>query len=198
MSRHRLVWLLTVPLAVAGSQLAHALGYWLVTPDADRRTLLLAATGHGYYAYLPLALALGSVFVGLALAAEVRHLVAGRSRRGAAGPSAMTFAVLAPAIFCFQEHFERLVHHGGFPWSAAFETSFVVGLLLQVPFALAAYVVARLLLGAARSVARWLSAPRRRRAAAAIEVRRRSHVFSPRVPALALGYGTRGPPHPSR
>jgi hypothetical protein len=196
-SRQRLVWLLTVPLAVAGSQLAHALAYRLAVPDADRRSLLLAATGHGYYAHLPLALALGSVFVGLALAAEIRHLGLGR-QRAARGPSAVTFAVLAPAIFCFQEHFERLVHHGGFPWSAVLQPTFVVGLLLQLPFALAAYLVARLLLGAARSVARWLSMPRRPCVASAIDDRPTSRVLSPHVPALALGYGTRGPPSPSR
>ena len=196
-SRRLMVWLLTVPLAVAGSQVAHALAYRLIAPNADGRTTLLAATGHGYYSYLPLALAVGSVLVGFALVGEIRHLASGRPY-GSHGPSARSFALLAPAIFCFQEHFERLVDHGGFPWHAALEPSFLVGLSLQVPFALAAYLVARLLLRAARSLGRWLATPWRPRVAPGVVPRPRSRLFSPHVPALALGYGTRGPPAPSR
>jgi len=198
MSRRLTVWLITLPLAVAGSQVAHALAYRIVAPDGDTRSALLAATGHGYYAYLPLALAVGSALVSSALVGEIRHCAPRRRRGPGARPSALSFAVLAPAIFCFQEHFERLVEQGGFPWHAALERTFLVGLLLQLPFALAAYLLAWLLLRAARSLGRLLAAPRRPQVSPFTLAAPTLALFSPRVPSLALGYGTRGPPTPSR
>ncbi len=194
MSRTLTAWLLSVPLAVAGSQAAHALGYRVVAPDAHSRASLLAASGHGYLTYLPLALAVASALVAFAFVTEVRHLAA---RGGAAAeslPSAWHFAALAPAIFCFQEHFERLAETGGFPWTAVLEPTFVAGLGLQLPFAVAAYLLARLLLRAARSVGRWLAAPSRRRIAIVVLPRPQLSLVIPYAPALARGYGTRGPP----
>lgn len=194
MSRSRfVVWAATVSLAIAGSQLAHALAYRLVTPDATERSHELSATGHGYLAYLPLALAIATVLIVLALVVEMQHIAAAPDRSDSR-PNAWSFAAVAPTIFACQEYFERLVHDGVFPWDAALAPSFIVGLLLQLPFALAAYVVARLLLRVARSLGRMLGRPSRpRRIRAAI----RRPAFSasvPRVPALALGYGSRGPP----
>ena len=161
LSRRNVVWLLTLALAVIGSQLAHELAYRLVTPDGARRAHELAQTGHAYLVYAPAALAVCSVLVLIALAGELRHLL----RRGTASsrPSALTFAVLAPAIFLLQEHFERLFHDGAFPWDACLQPTFVVGLLLQVPVAFGAYLLARLLLGAVRSLGRLLVGPVRRR-----------------------------------
>jgi hypothetical protein len=192
-SRRLILWLVTLPLAVAGTQMAHALAYRVVSPDAGQRAHELSATGHAYLAYLPLMLAVGTVLVVLALATEIRHIVAA-PRRSGFRPSAWGFAALAPATFVCQEHFERLVHDGGFPWDAALASSFVVGLLLQLPFALAAYALARFLLRVARSLGRLLagrSRPRRIRPALPRPVVR---VEVPRLPALALGYGSRGPP----
>ena len=185
-----IVWLLTVPLAVVGSQVAHAITYRLVAPDAHERAHLLAETGHAYLSYLPLGLALCTVVVLFALLAQARASRAGQ----AAGLSACHFALLAPLVFCCQEHFERLVHDGSFPWDAVFQRTFLVGLALQVPFALAAYVLARLLLRAANAVGRLLGhVPGERRAAPLLPSLLAS-VHAPRLPALALGFGTRGPP----
>lgn len=193
MSRRLIVWLVTLPLAVAGTQLAHAFAYRVVSPDAGERAHELSATGHAYLAYLPLMLAVGTVLVVLALAVEIRHIVGAPGRSGLR-PSAWGFAALAPAIFTCQEHFERLVQDGVVPWGAALAPSFVAGLLLQLPFALAAYALARLLLRVARSLARLLARrPRPRRVGVAVP-RPVVCVAIPRVPALALGYGSRGPP----
>jgi hypothetical protein len=106
--------------------------------------------------------------------------------------------VLAPAIFAFQEHFERLMHDGVFPWDAAAQPTFLVGLLLQLPFAVAGYLLARLLLRVVRSLGRLLSAPPQVRVLAGAHPQPPVRVVFPRVPALALGYGSRGPPAPSR
>jgi hypothetical protein len=187
------VWLLTLPLAIVGSQAGHALAYRLVTPDGAARAHQLASTGHGYLAYAPLALAVFSVVVLLALGVELRHVVSGGR---VARPSAFTFAVLAPAIFVFQEHFERLLHDGVLPWSAVLEPTFAAGLLLQVPFAAAAYLLARLLLRVVRSLGRILSRPPRTRDLVGPGLRPATRIAVPRVPVLALGYGSRGPPVP--
>ena len=192
LSRRNVVWLLTLALAVVGSQLAHELAYRLVTPDGAQRAHELARTGHAYLVYAPAALAVCTVLVLIALAGELRHLL----RRGTASsrPSALTFAVLAPAIFVLQEHFERLFHDSAFPWDACLQPTFVVGLLLQLPLAVAAYLVARLLLRAVRSLGRLLVGPVRRRVPGDGLVRPATLLFVPRVPVLALGYGSRAPP----
>jgi hypothetical protein len=143
-------------------------------------------------AYAPLALAICTVVVALSLGVELRLVVrGGRSPR----PSAFTFAVLAPTIFVLQEHFERLLHDGTFPWDAVAEPTFVAGLLLQLPFAAAAFVAARLLLRVVRALGRLLSQPPRARAVTP-SAAMAACVVVPRVPALALGYGSRGPPSP--
>lgn len=193
MSRRLIVWLVTLPLAVAGSQVAHALAYRAVDPDPAERAHALSASGHAYLSYLPLLLAVGTVLVLLALASEIRHIVAAPGRQGLR-PGAWSFAGLAPAIFVFQEHFERLVHTGGFPWDAALAPSFVVGLALQLPLALAAYLLARFLLRAARSLGRLLAGRSQPRRFHPSRLRPRLRVAIPRLPALALGYGSRGPP----
>jgi hypothetical protein len=185
------VWLLTLPLAIAGSQVAHALAYRLVVPGAHKREQELAAAGHGYYAYLPLMLAIGTVLVACALAVEVRHIA---KAEASLRPRARPFAMLAPAIFCCQEYFERLIHDGAIPWETALSPTFGVGLLLQFPFAVAAYLLARTLLRAARVLGVLLARYRARRCGAVVLPPTFVHT-GPRVPALALGYGSRGPPH---
>lgn len=187
------MWLLTLPLAVVGSQLAHALAYRLATPNDGERAHQLVTSGHAYLAYAPIVLAVCSVLVALALVHELGHVLKERGSQPAR-PSAFRFAVLAPAIFACQEHFERLVHDGVFPWDAALQPSFFVGLLLQLPFALAAYALARLLLQVARSLGRLLARRVRRRRVGAAIPQPASGLAAPRFPALALGYGSRGPP----
>ena len=189
MSRRNVIWLLTLPLAIVGSQVAHSLAYRFAT-DGDV-SHELAASGHGYLAYAPLALGVCAALVALALVRELLGLVAGQPR--ASRPSALTFAVLAPAIFLGQEHFERLTHEGAFPTSLLLEKTFVLGLALQLPFALVAYALARLLLRATRAVARLLASPR-------VPVVRmpscweRGSVWTPRGTTLGLVRAPRGPP----
>jgi hypothetical protein len=179
---------------VVGSQVGHAVAYRLVTPDAAERAHELAESGHGYLAYLPLALAVCTAIVVLVLTVELGHAA---SDGRVAKPSRFPFAVLAPAIFVFQEHFERLLHDGSFPWGAALDRTFIAGLLLQLPVAAIAYVLARLLLRVVRSLGRFLGRPSPARLPVPELARPVARVVSPRVPVLALGYGSRGPPLPS-
>jgi hypothetical protein len=190
--RRHLAWPLAAPLSVLGVLAAHALAYRLVVPDAHEREHLLASTGHGYLSYAPL-------FVGVSLALIVlgfgRAIV--REFRGAAagaGAPAWLVGLVPPLAFVVQELLERYLQHGWIEWSAVLEPTFVVGLALQAPFALAAALATVLLSRAAREVAGILArrptpAPRR-----ALPVFLPSHPDLPRVPILAVGYAGRAPP----
>ncbi len=184
------VWLLTGVLSVFGSQLAHSLAYRLVAPDQAERTALLAASGHRYLTYAPLAIAIGATLVVVAFLAQVRGLIGGSSRWQ---PTLWAFALFAPAVFVVQEHLERLVHGRVVPWSTATDSTFLIGLALQLPFALLAYLLACVVLRAAAKVARAVVQTPFSGHACAVSIPA-ADVWAPRPGVLALGYPTRGPP----
>jgi hypothetical protein len=187
--RRLLAALSSIALAVTGAQLAHALAYRLTEPDVHERAHLLSETGHSYLRFTSAGLGLVAAIVVLALVLEVRELRAANAAR----PRFWAFAAIAPATFLFQEHFERLLHDGAFPWSAVLERTFLLGILLQLPFALLAYCVARLLLGAARVLAALLAKPHIiRRSAGLAELGPR--VARPVAAFHGFGLGARGPP----
>jgi hypothetical protein len=192
MSRPGLALIVAIPLMAAGSLTAHELSYWLVAPDLSTREELLAATGHGYLEYAPLALAILSLLGVLGLVGRVVASLRGGSRHA---PSPWMFFLLPPLGFALQEHLERLLHSGELPLAASIEPTFILGLALQLPFALAALALARLLLVAAErlGVALAQKLPSRRRLwqkppVAWID----QHL--PRLAPVALGYTERGPP----
>jgi hypothetical protein len=125
--RRTLSWAVTLPLTAAGVLCAHAVAY---------RALGVPSEGvHGYLAHAPQLIAvLGTV----ALAALV---VESRTESRSAWP----FAAVALSAFACQEHVERLVHTGELPWLLT-RPVFLLGLALQVPVALAVWLLARLLL----------------------------------------------------
>ncbi len=173
----------------AGSLAAHCLAYGIVEPDPHRRADVLAATGHGYLAHAPLALAAG---IALLLAALTGHAV--RAFRGGSSPRLTWPVALVPLLgFALQEHLERLVS-GDLPLAAALEPTFLVGLALQLPFALAALLVARALAGAAEAVGRTLATAPRALALRPLGVAIGVDAPSPRLPALALRRAGRAPP----
>jgi hypothetical protein len=185
--RRRLTWLVAVPLTLAGSQAAHALAYRIVFPQSSLRLHVLAATGHGYLARLPLVLALAGAAGLVGLAAAVADAARGRRVHDLPAPA---FAVLPPLAFALQEVLELSLHTGTLGWRAVLAPTFLPGLALQLPFALAAYAAARLLLRAAVRLGRLLAA------------RPRLVAFAPPLPRDAVaGHGfagracsTRGPP----
>jgi hypothetical protein len=134
---------------LAGTEFAHALAYRLVYPQAAVRWQVLAATGHGYMQWLPLALAVaGSVSV-IGLGTEA---VGVARRRPSRRVPAWAFALLPLLAFTVQEFLERWVMVGGLPWWMVEQPTFRVGLLLQLPFAAVTFVVARLVLRAAERI----------------------------------------------
>jgi len=153
--RRGLAWALTLPLVLLGTQAAHALAYDLVYPEAHGR--ILRATGHGYLSWLPLALALAGAVALAALCVAAADAARGRPARAL---PAWAFALLPPATFAIQEVLELSLHTGSFNVHALVAPTFLPGLLLQLPLALAAYVAARFLLGTAERLGRALAQPR--------------------------------------
>jgi hypothetical protein len=141
--RRSLAWLSIVPLTLGASQAAHVLAYRWVYPSSHVRLHALLSTGHGYMDRLPLLLGVAAAIASVSLLAAVVDAARGRSVREL---PAWAFALLPLSTFVLQEILERSLHTGTFVWQAVESPTFVPGLVLQLPFAAAAYLVARLLL----------------------------------------------------
>jgi hypothetical protein len=191
-TRRGLGWLVALPLVLVGSQIAHGTAYWWAYPNASLRASVLDRSGHSYLAYAPAVLALAAAVELLALgvtAFDATH------RRPSRALPAWLFAVLPLLAYTLQEHLERLLHSGSFPWWTALDPTFWRGAVLQVPVGLAAWLVARLLLRTAAAVGRRLGAAPRR---PLLRPRARVHVPSaaavPRVGPIAGSAAGRAPP----
>lgn len=140
MGRRLVAWTLTLPLAAAGVLVGHALAY--------------AATGapvddvHAYLGHLP------QIALVLATAGLVGVAVQQRGSRNATWP----YALVGVVGFAAMEHIERVAHTGELPWLLT-DRTFLVGLALQIPVALACLALARALLRAVAG-ARTPSPPR--------------------------------------
>jgi hypothetical protein len=132
MRRFALVICLALPLTAVGTLVAHAVAYRLLGAPSEGV--------HGYLAHLPQLLTVLALPLALALA------IAGRAR----APKAWPFAAASVAAFVAQEHLERLAHTGELPLLVD-RPVFLLGLVLQVPFAVAAWLVARALISVAGS-----------------------------------------------
>ena len=101
-----------------------------------------------------LALALESMVKIVAFLAVALFAVVALSRRGSrlSAPPSWPFALMPLVGFPVQEHAERWLHTGAFPQDAASSRLFVLGLVLQLPFALVGWLAARWLFAVARSV----------------------------------------------
>jgi hypothetical protein len=188
-------WLVWLPLAVASWLGAHCFAYWLVSPGAEQHMGLHAERGHAYLGYTP---AISIWGLALALAGLVLCVGEGLRGRRLSRPPLRLFALLPPVGFAVQEHLERLVATGGIPHDLWTEPTFLVGLALQLPFALAGLLVAYCLHSLGFGVGRTLSR--------AFAVQRPVRCASPSalcVPApaalittsvLAPGHGPRAPP----
>jgi hypothetical protein len=187
MTGPRAAWLTSLGLLGAGWVSAHVLSYVLFVPHAERGEVL-ARTGHGYFRPSDLLVLL--VLVALA---GVLAVVAGGSAGRA--PSRFWLASIPPLGFIVQEHVERTVSGGAFPVHLITEPRFLVGLLLQIPFAICALLFATLLLRTADRLARGLAARAASTPLAAWPCSPLVQVSDlPRRAALAAGYSERGPP----
>jgi len=129
-------WIVVFPVVTAGVLVAHALAYRLTSTPTE--------PFHAYLGHAPQVLLL-LVVSGFALG--------GFGRPRAAAPAAHVFPLVAITTFAAQEHLERLVHGGSFPILVT-SPAFLLGIALQVPFALLAWLLARWLLSAAADALR--------------------------------------------
>ena len=192
MRSSRVAWGLTVSLAVGGWLAAHCVAYLTAAPSAHERMHALAGSGHGYLRFMPYLLGLA---LGLALACFVASAVSGARGRSPRAPSFGRFGLVPPLAFVVQEHVERLLHAGAFPLDLVFRPVFAVGLLLQIPFALAAIALARFLFSLGVAVGRRLTRTRRRpRTAAAPVAAPHERLWLPSLALAGAGNGQRAPP----
>jgi len=191
--RRRLPWLIALPVMAAGSIGAHSLSYLVVsarTTEAAGEASERASSGGPSYLVLFLGIAAATAIV----VACARLLFARPGVRRAGSVSPWLFFVLPPLAFAAQELAGRLLNAEAFPFHAALEPRFLVGLLLQLPFGLLALLVARVLLRVVERIADALARHPTLRDAATAPPRPRRAVDLPQISALALGYAERGPP----
>jgi hypothetical protein len=192
MERRRAAWLVSLTLMSVGGVLAHLLAYRLLAPTPTASHHRHApADAESFLVHWRVCLAIcGSVAL-IGLGANALS----RVRAGALTAPLWLFALLPPVGFAVQSHLEELLATGALPFAAALEPTFALGLVLQIPFAVAAYLAARALIALAVAVARRLLADPPR------SPHRREHVPRPpvriavvRTAVCALGQGQRAPP----
>jgi hypothetical protein len=186
---------IAIPLAIASWLGAHCLAYWLVPPGSEQQMGMHAEHGHAWLGYSPAVAIWGLAFViaGLVLCVSA-GLRGGRSTR----PPVRIFALLPPAGFAVQEHAERLIASGSIPNDLIVEPTFLLGLALQLPFALMALLLTRALyaigFGLGRVLTGELLLARRLRLRQPNLLCRPASVTLVGPSVLALGHGPRAPP----
>jgi hypothetical protein len=181
MQSPRLPWLLSLPLMAAGCLGAHSAAYRLIEHSARE-------PAHGYLGLAPLLIAIG---VALGVVAALRSVLAGHAP---AGVPPYLFAILPPLAFTLQEYLERALQGGGSPFATALEPAFLLGLALQLPFALCAFALARSLFRAAGAAGSLLSVRLPRPLRPPIVRPPAFVVDAPRLSALASPQVGRAPP----
>ncbi len=186
MTRRALAWLSPLPLVAAGSLAAHGLVYRLAAPAKHDHGQALA---HAPIAWYTCAALCGAIAVAALVCIALVSVRRGVRMR----PPYWLILLVPPLGFAAQEQIGRLFHAGAL--TTLPELSFVLGVALQLPVALLALWLVRLVLATAIVVVSALSGSEPRRATERTTRQRPAWtVLVPSVPALALGYGERGPP----
>jgi hypothetical protein len=185
-----------IPLAIASWLGAHCLAYWVVTPGAEQHMGMHSEHGHAWLGYTP-ALALWGLAV--VLAGLVLCVGAGLRGHRPWSPPLWLFAILPLVGFVVQEHVERLIGSGSIPADLVLEPTFLLGLALQLPFALAALLLTRALYDISFALGRLMACgtpaiglPLRHGPPSRPLRPRSATLVSPSL--LALGHGQRAPP----
>jgi hypothetical protein len=190
--RRRLLVPLLLALSGFGWAAAHAIAHRVINPEE----IVQGTPGmHGYLSYLPVSLAL-CLALALPLAAGV---ICGLRWRAASLRSLWLFAVVPVLGYMGHALLEPLIA-GSATLSGTSATAVhltpvaLVGLLVQIPFALVAVALGRHILTLAESLARWLVGPRV--AVGGRTAERHRLVGTERTPVFRLdrAHGQRAPP----
>jgi hypothetical protein len=187
-SRRLIAWLVTFPLMAAGTYLSHCYVYgYAAAGHVHHATVGAARPGMAFFCGTPFVLACLAM-VGISVAARSVQALSERPR---ARIAAWPFGVLPVLGFVLHQ------------WISAADTgasvslldpTFLVALFLQVPFGLAAYLVAKALLRLADRIGEAL-APRRARLRPVPRLASpASALFVPHRLALATASRPRAPP----
>jgi hypothetical protein len=195
MIRRRAVWVISLPLVMASWLGAHCLAYWLVSPGAEHRMGMHAEHGHAWFGYTPAIAIWGLAIV---VAGLVLCVSAGLRGQRPTRPPVRLFALLPPAGFAVQEHAERIIASGSIPLDLVIEPTFLLGLALQLPFALTALLLTRALYAVGFGLGRVLSGQfilgQWLHLRPPTVLRRPPSVTIVGPSVLALGHGQRAPP----
>ena len=183
----RAAWSLAFALTVAGGVLAHALTYEILGGHGGSHDG--HAVGGVTHWQVCLAVCASVSALGLIVAA-VSRLRAGSTLR----VPIWIFGLIPPAGFALQAHFEWALQPGRGGYVAGLGASILLGVFVQIPFALAAYVAARGLLVLVAAVGSLRRSPRRRLAAAPRLAPSFDAGAALALFALASGHGQRAPP----
>jgi hypothetical protein len=199
MLRRRLPWLLAVPLMATGSIAAHVIGY-AVAPgteehghdEARELAALHERSSEGYAGHAVLPLGLVAALLGVL---GIRLIVSRLSGRDSRGLDAGCCFLLPLFAYSSQELIERMVNAESFPFHAVLEPRFLLGLVLQLPFAAVAFLLGWSLLSVGIRLIRLLAGrPVPRLRGRPTRPRRPTALTLPRVRPLSRGDPLRGPP----
>jgi hypothetical protein len=186
----RFAWLVSFGVMLTGWIAAHCLGYWITTREAAVHHGL-QGTEHGYFDMVPL-LTLAATLVLVGFVGRLGSVVHRPTARTT--PPTVLF-LLAPLGFTFQEHLERALQLGTVDLGTMADPAVLLGFILQAPFALAAFTLARVLLASADALSLRLRSGHTRPIRAGVMLPIPSGTaFAPRVAPLAVGRSQRAPP----
>lgn len=189
------MWPVSLPVCVAGWLIAHSLAYRVVASGDGAHAAMVERSGHGDLTFSPYLMMLSVAVLALALGGAV---AAGAARRARPGVPLAPFLLLPLLDYVGHLGLEFLQHGADSSAGAALEPVFLVGLALQVPFALAALVLARAAMAWAEALGRGLMPRWRPRRSAPAPPAPPSLLIGmehrPIIPVLASGTSERGPP----
>ncbi len=195
MPRRLSAWLVAFPLMAAGTWLSHC--YALATVDPATHSAAHHAGHAGRMSAAAFVFSTPFLFACVAILALALVYRVGLSFTGhsAAQMSALPFAVVPLLGFFLHQHFEQLASSGSISLAALTAPAFLLGLVLQIPFGIAAFFAVRFLLGLADRLGVTLSELRKRRAIPALSRPKISfEAHSQRLALLALAAAPRAPP----
>jgi hypothetical protein len=131
----------TLPIALVGIEAAHASANAAFGSPEEAGEIFESAASGSELVLVLAALGLALVMLGLGFRVAGRWWLPQHARS-----LALPFACLPPVAFVLLELVEALLHRGQLPADLLLEPAFLAGLVLQAPFALTGYLVARLLL----------------------------------------------------